>query len=159
MAVHQAEARIGTFGVTDRATFLVRDFADTGLPALTVDAVVSIDSLWLAPDKPAVLGEVARLLRPGAPCVFTTWDFGATSPEGLQVADHRPLLEEAGFVVEAYDRLTDWEQAFRATVAWHHSLRDELAAEIGDDRAGRLIAHYDRRLALLPHWQRIYASP
>ena len=58
--------------------------------------------------------------------------------------------------METYDRLVDWEREFRATVDWHHRLRDELAADMGAEQADRAIAHYDRRLALLPQWQRIY---
>jgi SAM-dependent methyltransferase len=157
-AVRQARERVAAFGVDGRADFLVGDFAGTGLPARSFDGAVSIDALWMAADKPAVLREVARLLRPGAPFVFTTWDFGVEPPEGPQVADHRPLLEEAGFAVETYDRLADWEREFRATVERHRALRDALAAEMGADEADRHIAHLDRRLTLLPHWQRIYVA-
>jgi len=137
-AVRQARERVAAFGVDGRAEFLVGDFAATGLPARSFDGAVSIDSLWMAADKSAVLREVARLLRPGAPFVFTTWDFGVTPPEGPQVADHRPLLEEAGFAVERYEVQPDAERR-RAYYERLVAAEEALAGEMGVEATARLM--------------------
>jgi SAM-dependent methyltransferase len=60
VAVAQAAARIATFGLAGRARFQVGEFAATGLPAAAFAGAMSVDVLWLAPDKPAALREVAR---------------------------------------------------------------------------------------------------
>lgn len=109
VAIARARARIPHFGCEGRADFAVEDFVATGLPAESLDGAMSIDVLWVVPDKAAALREVARILRPGARFVFATWDFAASPPGGPQVADHRPLLRDAGFATEAYERTGHWE--------------------------------------------------
>ncbi len=155
VAVQRARARIAAFGLEGRAAFQVGDAAATGLPAHAFDGAMSIDALWAFPDKVAALREVGRLLRPGARFIFTTWDFGVSPPDEPQVADHRPLLHEAGFAVDAYEGTAHWEHYFRALLAGYEAARDDLAAEFGVTSADDLIAYHRRRGALLPHWQRI----
>jgi len=155
VAVQRARVRVATFGLEGRAEFQVGDAAATGLAPHAFDGAMSIDALWSVPDKVAALREVGRLLRPGARFIFTTWDFGISPPDEPQVADHRPLLHEAGFAVDAYEGTAHWEHYFRALLAGYEAARNDLAAEFGVGAADDLIAYYRRRGALLPHWQRI----
>jgi cyclopropane fatty-acyl-phospholipid synthase-like methyltransferase len=55
-------------GTHDRVTMKLRDFRDTGLPDASVDGVYALESLCYGtgPDKSDVLGEAARILKPGA---------------------------------------------------------------------------------------------
>jgi SAM-dependent methyltransferase len=93
---------------------------------------MSIDALLFAPDKAAAAVELARVLRPGGRLVVTTWDYHS-QPAGrpAQVADHRPLLVDAGFDVLAYDDTPDWEQRQRAIDRLLLESVEELAAEQG----------------------------
>jgi SAM-dependent methyltransferase len=138
-----------------RATFVLGDFIDTSLPSASVDAVMSIDALWLVPDKLAAVREVARILRPGKRFAFTTWDFGPGTGDGGQVSDHRPLLREAGLTVLTYEETPGWTAYFSALALAFENARDELAAELGERAADDEIAHNRRRASILPEWQRI----
>ena len=98
------------------------------------DAVMSIDALLFAPDKPTAAAEMARVLRPGGRLVATTWDYHA-QPVGRppQVSDHRPLLADVGLEVEVYDETVDWDQRQRAIAERLLDSVDELANESGED--------------------------
>jgi len=155
VAVAQAAERAAAFGLGARSRFQIGEFAATGLPDAAFDAAMSVDVLWLAPDKPAALREVARILRPNAHFVFTSWDFASSPPNEPQPTDHRPLLRETGFVVEAYEPDPTFEALFRALLERREAQREALQAELGKERTEQMLAHYSRRLALFPGWQRI----
>ncbi len=61
----QAEELARRLDLGERFTFLCRDAADTGLPAESFDTVIMNDAMEHVADPEAVLGECARLLRPG----------------------------------------------------------------------------------------------
>ena len=61
VAVEHAIQRIGVFGLSGRARFQVGDFTATGLPAVALDGAMSVDALWLVPDKAAAVREVAPI--------------------------------------------------------------------------------------------------
>ncbi len=67
---------------------------------------MSADALLFAPDHRAACQEVARIPRPGARFVFTSWKlFRPNASLGLvAMPDYRPVLVEAGFEVETYER-------------------------------------------------------
>jgi SAM-dependent methyltransferase len=156
VAVEQAGERPREFGLADRARFQVGDFCASGLPSATFDGAMSVDVLWAVPDKPAALREAWRILRPGARLVFTTWDFGRLPTDGPpQVADHRPLLRDAGFTIDAYEETPNFEVRFRALAAKCLAARAELTAEMGAEGADRLLAGQAKRLVLLPDWRRV----
>lgn len=52
-------------GLADRVGFALRDYTRTGLPDEAFDVVWMLESSCYAADKRALLGECARLLRPG----------------------------------------------------------------------------------------------
>lgn len=62
-----------------------------------------------------------------------------------QVADHRPLLEAAGFDVLAYEETPDWRARQRRTMELSLERLEELAAESGDDPS-RLQASLEQTL-------------
>ena len=76
----------------------------------------------------------ARLLRPGGRLVLTTWDYGS-QPENRppQVADHRPLLEAAGFGLLQYAETDSWRERQTRIDLLLLDAVDELAAEDGSD--------------------------
>jgi SAM-dependent methyltransferase len=85
----EARHRIGSFGLGGRAGFLAADCSRIPLRTGAFDAAMSVDALWMILDKMGAVREIARILRPGARLVFTTWQ-----PTYLNYAD---LLRSAGF--------------------------------------------------------------
>ena len=95
-ALRAGRERANALALSDRATFLTGAFEDLPLDSEDLDGVMSIDALLFTADKAAALRELARVLRPGARLVLTTWDYDR-QPDGRppQVDDHRPLLQDA----------------------------------------------------------------
>ncbi len=114
--------------------FRVGSFADTGLEDAGFEAVMSVDALLFAPDKPRACAEFARILAPGGRLLVTTWDFDGQPPNRPpQVADHRPLLEAAGFDVLSYEETPDWWARQKRTLELSLERVEELAAESGEE--------------------------
>jgi SAM-dependent methyltransferase len=158
VAVAQAAARAAACGLAGRARFQVGDFVATGLPDEAADGALSVDALLFVPDKLAAAREVARLLRAGARFAFTTWDSALPRLTGIaapQVPDHRPLLEAAGFVVEAYEETPGWEARQRAVYERMRAARAALVAELGAVVAARRLVEAEHRPAELPHLRRV----
>jgi SAM-dependent methyltransferase len=135
-AVAWAHGRAEMLGLSGRSEFRVGTFENTGLAGASVHGVMSVDALLFTPDKRAAISEVARILSPTGRFIATTWDYSRQPPaRPPQVADHRPLLEEAGFAVLAYDETDRWRERIERTDALLYEAADELAAEVGDDPA------------------------
>ncbi len=127
VAVEHAARRAQEFGVADRAHFEVGDCTALRFAAHTFDAAMSVDVLWMVPDRPAALREGARI-------VFTNWDCDLAPPgTPPPVPDHRPLLRAASFEIETYEDIPEAEAKRRAIyeryVASEDALRRELSAE------------------------------
>jgi ubiquinone/menaquinone biosynthesis C-methylase UbiE len=151
VAIEEAKQRISDFGLDGQAEFRVGDFARTGLKEAGFDGAMSVDALYLVPDKTGSVYETVRILRPGARFVCTTWDVDLPS----MIRDHRPLLQQAGFEVERYDVTPDWERRQRAV---HESIlahKQELIQEMGEDSAKFWIVGAQTELPRLSHMKRI----
>jgi tocopherol O-methyltransferase len=79
--VREAERYARARGLDGRARFLVRDYADTGLPDASLDVVWMLESLCHAPDKPAALREARRLLAPGGRLAVVEYVLEPGTPE------------------------------------------------------------------------------
>ena len=156
VAIRQAIERTASWGLTAQATFLVGDVCASGLPSAGFDGAMSVDVLWMMPDKLAALREIARLLRPSARFVCTTWEFAESPPDEPQVADYRPLLREAGFVVDRYAEDRAFPSYFHALSAGFHVAQDDLATDVGAALADDFVDGFAERAALLPGWRRIF---
>jgi SAM-dependent methyltransferase len=135
VALESAARRAERMGVADRCRWVEGSFESTGLEDGELDAAMSVDALLFTPDKRAAIREFARVIKPSGRLVFTSFDY-AGQPVGRppQVDDHRPLLEDAGFAVVAYDQTEDWRHRLEATGEGLLESVDELAAESGEDR-------------------------
>lgn len=117
--VQRGQERSREEGVDDRTRFVLGDVCDSGLPGGEADFVWGEDAWCYVEDKPKLIAEAARLVRPGGAVAFTDWVEG---PAGLSdaearrllafmkfptlssIADYRDLLEKNGCeVVEAED--------------------------------------------------------
>jgi ubiquinone/menaquinone biosynthesis C-methylase UbiE len=96
-------------------TFLVADACATGLPAESADFVWGEDAWCYVEDKPALIREATRLLRPGGVIAFTDWVEGPARmnpseagrllrfmrfPSILDVDEYRHLLADTGLRIE-----------------------------------------------------------
>ena len=136
VAVAQAAKRAAALGLEPQVRFSVGTFAETGLPAGSVDAAMTLDALQYAPSKAAALSEFARIVRPGGRLVFNAFELEPERTAGLPVlgddpvSDYRPLLEAAGFRVLTYEQTTRWHErvtaAYSAVIAAQESLRAEM---------------------------------
>ncbi|WP_410655845.1 class I SAM-dependent methyltransferase [Amycolatopsis sp. lyj-112] len=114
--------------------FRIGSFTDTELDDAAFEAVMSVDALLFAPDKPRACAEFARILVPGGRLLVTTWDFDGQPPNRPpQVDDHRPLLEAAGFDVLSYEVTPGWRERQQRTMELSLERVEELAAESGED--------------------------
>jgi tocopherol O-methyltransferase len=128
--VRRAAEKADEAGVADRVTFRLMDAMHTDYDDASFDAVWSLESCELMPDKAAFLAECFRVLRPGGRLLVATWccrdanlspaevrllrriyrDFAASHALPL---DHYALLcEESGYSGIA---TADWTDHVRGT--------------------------------------------
>ena len=67
-------------GLSDRIAFTLADVCDSGLPSAAADFVWGEDAWCYVVDKPRLVAEAARLVKPGGVIAFTDWIVG---PSGL----------------------------------------------------------------------------
>ena len=147
-----ARKHAADLGLADRSRFLEGDLTTTGLPDASCDAVMSLDVFLFVQDKAAAASEVARILRPGGRFGFTTWEQEGYSErlKAPQLADHRPLLTEAGFTIETHEEPRGWRDQHRALFEGIVNSETELVAERGPEGAARYVAMARGSLVDLP---------
>ena len=114
--VERGRTRCQDEGLADRISFVLGDACQSGLPDGEADFVWGEDAWCYVVDKPRLVNEAARIVRPGGTIAFTDWVEG---PAGLDDADaerllrfmkfpnvediggYRNLLEKAGCDVES----------------------------------------------------------
>lgn len=163
VAVEHASRRAKEFGIEGRAQFEVGDLTAMRFADRTFDAAMSVDVLWMVPDKRAALHEVARILKPGARFVFTNWDRDLSPPGAPPpLNDHRLLLREAGFEIETYDQVPNAEQKRRAVYERYLACEEALTKEISQEAVQALMFEARRALGFidgidyLEHSRRIF---
>jgi SAM-dependent methyltransferase len=140
VAVRLATVRAPAFVGTGRAEFRRATLDRTGLPDATADGAVSIDALPFAPDRPAALREVRRILRPGARLATTV----RTRKSGS--SDWPALAADAGLTVEAATAYRDHDHLWRRLHGSWLAHAEDLRAELGERAAGNFLL--EARLAL-----------
>jgi SAM-dependent methyltransferase len=152
VAIVDATRRIPSFRVEGRARFEVGDIAATRFADATFDAAMSIDALFMVPDKEGTFQETARILKPNARFAFTTWELD----EPQRVKDYRPLLERNGFEILSYDECGGWFERQRGVHERIIANRDKLIAEMGEQAAGVWLSFSQMELPKLTLMKRIY---
>ncbi len=142
VAVEHAQRRVANTDLQDRAHYQHGSFANMGLETASLDGAMSAEALFHAPDWQAACDEIARVLKPGARFVMTSYEFHQPSAvmNVEAIPDYRPLLERAGFVVKRYEEAPNWEARLRAVWAGMVAEKDRLVEEMGEAAASRL--HY-----------------
>ena len=146
VAVGLATERAAALGMSDTAKFVVGSFANTGLDDASADGAMSEDAIQYVPDKTAAIKETARILRPGGRLVFTAFELDPDHARVLPVIgedpvdDYRPLLEAAGFNVEAYEEAPGWPEPLTTAYQSLLDAKDALVEEMGQMAAMALFS-------------------
>jgi len=77
--VERGRARCRDEGLADKVQFVLGDVCRSGLPDGEADFVWGEDAWCYVIDKPRLIAEAARLVRPGGTIAFTDWIEGTTS--------------------------------------------------------------------------------
>jgi len=117
--VGRGRERCAAEGLGDRIRFVLGDVCASGLPDAAADFVWGEDAWCYVVDKPRLIAEAARMIRPGGIIAFTDWLEGPTPMTGEEsdrflhfmrfpsldgIEDYRALLEQHGCeVIEAAD--------------------------------------------------------
>ena len=114
MVLERARERCAAEGMAQRTAFVEADVCRTGLPGASMDFVWGEDAWCYVVDKPALIHEAARLVKPGGTIAFTDWVEGPGGLSGEEAVrfmrfmkfptlasldDYRALLEAAGLAV------------------------------------------------------------
>lgn len=132
------------------AVFIRGTMEDIPLPSQSVDVIISNCVINLSPDKPRVLRELMRVLRPGGRLAISDTIVAGVVPEAMRqdsalwcecvsgamgIEECRLGLEQAGFsnilvdVEEWYDRFTTQEHGFRLGSAFISAVRPAIDPE------------------------------
>jgi SAM-dependent methyltransferase len=149
-ALAEARSRAQQLNLHDRADYRRSSFEQTGLPEASVDGAFSVDALVYASDTAAAMQEIARILRPSARFVGTTFEvdlkvasaLGLPAPSALE--DYRPTLEAAGFRIVAYEETSGWAERLRATYRALRAEKEPLVADTGETAFKVLLAELAR---------------
>lgn len=87
--VEQGRRRCAEEGLADRIEFVQADACESGLPSDGADFVWGEDAWCYVTDKPRLVAEAARIVKPGGTIAFTDWVEG---PAGLSDAEAERLL-------------------------------------------------------------------
>jgi SAM-dependent methyltransferase len=159
-----AASRARAVGLAARARFATGTFAQSNLGDGVADAVMSVDALQYAPDKRVAAAELIRILRPGGRMVFTAFEIDPAKVAGLPVLgvdpilNYAPLLEAAGFLVEAYEETPGWRERVSAAFSAVVDASDALVAEMGPPAAGGLLAEAKATMKVQPYARRVLAA-
>ena len=88
--VERGRARAEAEGLADRIRFQRADVCDSGLPAGEADFVWGEDAWCYVVDKPKLIAEAVRIVKPGGTIAFTDWVEG---PAGLSDAEAERFLD------------------------------------------------------------------
>ena len=114
--IERCRTRCEEEGLADRVRFELADVCDSGLPDAQADFVWGEDAWCYVEDKPKLIAEAARIVKPGGTIAFTDWvegPAGLSDPEAerllpfmkfpsvASIEDYRGLLEKSGCEVAA----------------------------------------------------------
>jgi sarcosine/dimethylglycine N-methyltransferase len=147
-------------GLDDRIDVFDAGFEDAPLADADFDHVWSQDSLLHSGDRPRVLDEVDRILKPGGTFIFTDPMQADDCPDGVlqPVLDrlHLSSLASIGFYREQA-RLHGWKelgvQDLTPQLVAHYSRVREVLNARRDELSGKISPEYfDRMITGLGHW-------
>lgn len=132
--VERGQKRCRDEGLEDRIRFVVADACESGLPAASADFVWGEDAWCYVADKPKLIAEAARIVRPGGVVAFTDWVEGPIELSGREAQRFLGMMSFANVEdVGGYTRL----------------LRDNRCEVIVAEDTGRFPTHMDLCLNMI----------
>ena len=122
-AIDQANAFASQFNLAYPAHFQIGGFMDIPVAENSMDCVISIDSLWAAPDKIQALAAIKNILKPGGRFIYTSWD--------LLEQDPIELLSLSGLKFLHREETPNWKDYQQKVYAGILKYREELDTEMG----------------------------
>ena len=164
--ITHARALVARKGLTDHVGLVKVAPGPLPFPAGTFDVVFSKDSIVHLPDKPALMAEVARVLKPGGWFLASDWLIGVEviSPqmaayiaaEGLDFGMATPARYGAAMAAQGFHeiRITSrngWyrEEARREVARMKGDLGAKAAAVVGQDFVDQNIGIWERMIPVL----------
>ena len=113
--VEKGRERCAAEGLADSIDFVLADICDSGLPADSVDFIWGEDAWCYVTDKPRLIAEAVRMVRPGGTVAFTDWVVDPAKihdeerehllgfmkfPNIASLADYQGLLTDQGCAVK-----------------------------------------------------------
>jgi cyclopropane fatty-acyl-phospholipid synthase-like methyltransferase len=128
VGVAAANDRAAAAGLSGRARFEVRDAMDNGLDDASFDRVWALESSHLMPDRPRMVAEAARVLRPGGRFVLCD----IIRLREIPFAELREKREKfavlrAGFGAARMDELSEYE-GYAAAAGLEVDFTEDLTA-------------------------------
>jgi SAM-dependent methyltransferase len=142
----------GSFDLEDFPTFQLATYDTTRLPTGSVDAVVSVESLYLAPYPSDALTEVHRILANDGVVLFDAY----VAEDDPEANGWVTALSRAGFDVLDIDDQTDaWRRITREQHLTRLHYEHYLVERLGPRRAGQQIAASRSMLTILQTTRRV----
>jgi ubiquinone/menaquinone biosynthesis C-methylase UbiE len=141
-AIEQANVRKERLGMTNTARFALGTFSNTGMPASSQQAIMSVDVFWMVLDKAAAIAEMARILAPGGRLAMTTW-----TPREPELAE---TMHTAGLRVLLWAETAFWKERQMNVYRGIMRNRAELERQMGTLATAVLVAEAREAPARLP---------
>ncbi len=93
--VERGRRRCQEEGLTNRIKFIVADALSSGLPSGSADFVWGEDAWCYVSDKPKLIAEAARIVRPSGVIAFTDWVEGPTGLSDSEAANFLSFMKFA----------------------------------------------------------------
>ena len=153
-------------GLEEKVSFYRANALSSILPSDEFDALISQEAFCHIPDKPRLLTECVRLLKPGGLIAFTdilaTTSMTTTVRKRLRqemafteldtLDGYQVLLEASGCVLKkAEDLSEEWARILVERLAMYRSLKDQTVARFGD-------AHFEKWDRAYSFFVKLYAS-
>jgi SAM-dependent methyltransferase len=104
--VERGVERCRAEGLADRIGFTTADACQTGLPGGSADFVWGEDAWCYVVDKPRLVAEAVRLVRPGGTIAFTDWVNGPTAFSDGELARYHRFMKFPGtLTIDGYATL------------------------------------------------------
>ncbi|MFJ3496806.1 class I SAM-dependent methyltransferase [Streptomyces sp. NPDC086091] len=135
LALRLAADRASAFQIPHgRATFVTGSRTSTGLPDRYAHGLVCVDALGPRADRPVVLAEIRRVLRPGARAVLTS-----NRSRAAQLPQWSEDAARAGLLLEACHERPHEPPMWRRLYALWVQHEGELREQLGDEQAESML--------------------
>ncbi len=152
-AIEEAKRRAMNIKIDGTFEFQVGNLYSLNFPENSLDGALSIDVISFLPDPFPAIKEAARILRPKAFFIFTTWEYHTVN----RLKDYRPYLQKTSFEIKSYKEAPEWKQRQQEVYQRTLEVKDVLIKDMGKFVALSYINEAETFLPMLNDLRRIIA--